>query len=345
VGAPGLVSSGFTWETVTTRDAGLDFTLLSQRLTGSFDWFNRETSNMLVAGQPLPGVLGTPAPSKNAASLMTKGWELSLTWSDKIGKDLSYSVRVGLADNTSKITKYDLNPTKTLGNVYVGQHFNEIWGFVTDGYFKTDAEAAAYDQSQLSGVTQMAGDIKYADLDKDGKITRGDNTVTNPGDQKIIGNSTPRYQYGVNLNVRYKNFDFAVFIQGIGKRDYMPTDNAFWGFQSEWSVPFVYMKDHWTPQTPNAYFPRLRFGGGSNFQWQTKYLQNGAYARLKNISIGYTLPAEMLNRIKIKSLRVYATGQNLFEITKMFKAYDPEIIGFGTYPLSRAVSFGIQLGL
>jgi len=345
VGAPGLVSPSFTWETVTTKDAGLDFTLLRQRLTGSFDWFNRETSNMLVGGQPLPGVLGTAPPSKNAASLMTKGWELSLTWNDKIGKDLSYSVRIGLADNTAKITKYDLNPTKSLGSYYVGQKFNEIWGFVTDGYFKTDAEAAAYDQSQLSGVTQMAGDVKYADLDKNGKITRGDNTVPNPGDQKIIGNSTPRYQYGINLNVQYKNFDFALFIQGVGKRDYMPTDNAFWGFQSEWSVPFVYMKDHWTPQTPNAYFPRLRFGGGSNFQWQTKYLQNGAYARLKNISIGYTIPAESLSGIKIKSLRVYATGQNLFEITKMFKAYDPEIIGFSNYPLSRAVSFGLQLGL
>jgi len=110
-------------------------------------------------------------------------------------------------------------------------------------------------------------------------------------------------------------------------------------------VPFVYMKDHWTPQNQNAYFPRLRFGGGSNFQTQTKYLQSAAYTRLKNLSIGYTLPVEVLNRIRIKNLRVYATGQNLFEITKMFKAYDPETIGFQTYPLSRSVSFGIQLGL
>ncbi|MDO6435177.1 TonB-dependent receptor [Flavitalea sp. BT771] len=345
VGAPGLVSPGFTWETVTTRDAGLDLTVLNQRLTGSFDWYARETKNMLVSGQPLPGVLGTAPPSKNAASLMTKGWELNLTWSDKIGKDLSYSVRVGLSDYTAKITKYDLNPTGSLGDYYVGKKFNEIWGLVTDGYFKTDAEAAAYDQSQLSGVTQMAGDIKYADLDKNGKISYGDNTVSNPGDQRVIGNSTPRYQYGLNLKVQYKRFDLAVFVQGVGKRDYMPGDNAFWGFQSEWSVPFVYMKDHWTQQNPNAYFPRLRFGGGSNFQTQTKYLQSAAYARLKNLSIAYTLPAEMLSRAKIKSIRVYVTGQNLFEITKMFKAYDPETIGFGTYPLSRSVSFGLQLGL
>lgn len=345
VSAPGLVSPGFTWEDVTTKDAGLDFSLLGQRLTGSFDWFNRETTKMLVAGQPLPGVLGTSAPNKNAASLRTKGWELSLTWNDKIGKDLSYSVRLGLSDYSAKITKYDLNPTGSLGSYYVGQKFNEIWGFATQGYFKTDAEAAAYDQSQLTGVTEMAGDIKYADLNKDGKISRGDNTLSNPGDQKIIGNSTPRYQFGFNLSVAYKNFDVALFIQGVGKRDYMPTDNAFWGFQSEWSIPFVYMKDHWTPNNPNAYFPRLRFGGGSNFQNQTKYLQNAAYARLKNISIGYSLPAQLLSRVKLKSLRFYATGQNLFEVTKLFKAYDPETIGFQTYPLSRSVSFGLQLGL
>jgi TonB-linked SusC/RagA family outer membrane protein len=345
VSAPGLVSPEFTWETVTTKDAGIDFFLLNQHLSGSFDWYTRETTNMLVAGQPLPGVLGTSAPNKNSASLRTNGWELSLTYNDKIGKDLSYSLRFGLSDYSAKITKYDLNPTRSLGNFYVGQKFNEIWGYVTDSYFKTDAEAAGYDQSQLTGVTEMAGDIKYADLDKDGKITRGDNTVTNPGDQKVIGNSTPRYQYGFNLTVQYKNFDLALFVQGVGKRDYMPTDNAFWGFQSEWSVPFIYMKDHWTPDHPNAYFPRLRFGGGGNFQNQTKYLQSAAYARLKNISVGYSLPPQVLGRIKLKSLRFYATGQNLFEVTKMFKAYDPETIGFQTYPLSRSVSFGLQLGL
>lgn len=347
VGSPGLVSTAFTWEEVVTRDAGMDVALFDQRLNGTFDWYIRDTKNMLVGGQPLPAVLGSTPPLKNAANLRTKGWELSLTWNDKIGNDFSYSVRVGLSDYTSTITKYDLNPTKvfTSGNYYVGQKFGEIWGFVTDGYFKTDAEGAAYDQSQLSGNTQMAGDIKYRDLNKDGKITYGDNTVSNPGDQKIIGNSTPRYQYGVNLSVQYKNFDLSIFAQGVGKRDVMPNDNAFFGFYSEWSVPFAYMKDHWTPENTNAYFPRLRFGGGSNFQTQTKYLQSGAYCRLKNISLGYNLPKDLLNRVKLRNLRVYVTGQNLFEITSLFEAYDPEIIGFGTYPLSRAVSFGVQLGL
>ncbi|MGN7722134.1 TonB-dependent receptor [Chitinophaga sp. 22620] len=345
VGAPGLVSPDFTWETVVTKDVGVDFAFLGNRLSGSFDWYIRTTRDMLVGGQPLPSVLGTTPPLKNAADLETKGWELSLTWKDDIGKDFNYSVRLGLSDYTSRITKYDLNPNQTIGSPYVGQKFNELWGYVTDGYFLTDAEAAAYNQSQLFGGTLMAGDIRYLDLNKDGEISPGESTVGNPGDRRIIGNSTPRYQYGVNLFAQYKSFDLSVFVQGVGKRDVMPNDNAFWGFYSEWSVPFNYMKDHWTPENPDAYFPRLRFGGGSNFQTQTKYLQSGAYARLKNVSLGYSLPSDLLQRIKMKSLRVYVTGQNLFEVTNLFKAYDPETIGFGTYPLSRSVSFGLQLSL
>lgn len=347
VGTPGLVSEGFTWEKVTTKDIGIDYSLLNERLSGTFDWYIRETKDMLVGGQPLPAVLGVTPPLKNAADLRTKGWELSVTWRDKIGKELKYSVRVGLSDYTSTITKYDLNPNKLFsnGNLYVGQKFGEIWGFETEGYFKTDAEGKAADQSQLSTVTQLAGDIKYKDLNKDGKISYGDNTVSNPGDQRVIGNRTPRYQYGVTLTAQYKHFDLTIFAQGVAKRDIMPNDNAFFGFYSEWSVPFEYMKDHWTPENTNAYFPRLRFGGGSNFQTQTKYLQSAAYCRLKNLSIGYTIPEEAIKATKIRNLRVYVTGQNLFEITSLFKAYDPEIIGFGTYPLSRAVSFGVQVGL
>ena len=347
VGAPGLVSPSFTWERVITRDGGLDFSVLQQRLTGAFDYYIRDTKNMLVGGQPLPTVLGTNPPLENAANLRTRGWELSLNWKDKIGKDFSYSVVLGLSDYTSEITKYDLNPTKLFTTYYVGQKFGEIWGFVTDGYFKTAADAAAVDQSQLYGGTLLPGDIRYKDLNGDKRITYGSNTVSDPGDQKIIGNTTPRYQFGLNLTARYKSFDVAVFFQGVAKRDYMPGsgDNSFWGFTSEWSIPFAYQKNHWEPNNPNAYYPVLRFGGGGNYLAQTKYLQNAAYTRMKNLSIGYTLPVELVNRIHLKSLRVYATGQNLFELTKLFKGYDPETVGFSIYPLSRAVSCGVQVGL
>jgi TonB-linked SusC/RagA family outer membrane protein len=345
VGAPGLVREDFTWESVITKDIGLDFSLLKQKLTGSFDWYIRDTKNMLVDGQPLPAVLGTAAPKRNAADLRTKGWEFNVTWSDKIGSDINYSMRLGLSDYTATITKYDLNPSGSIGSYYVGQKYNEIWGFVTEGFFQTDDEAQSADQSNIYAGTLLAGDVKYKDLDGDDRITRGNNTLSDPGDRKIIGNSTPRYQFGFNLTVQYKNFDFALFFQGVARRDYMPDDNAFLGFRSEWNVPFVYSKDHWTPDNQGAYFPRLRFGNGGNMETQTKYLQNAAYARLKNISLGYTIPSDVLERVKIQNVRFYVTGQNLFTITSLFDAYDPETIGFGTYPLSRAVSFGVQVGL
>lgn len=254
-------------------------------------------------------------------------------------------MRFGLSDYSATITKYDLNPTGSIGSFYVGQKYNEIWGFVTDGFFKTDDEANNFDQSDIYNRQLLAGDVKYKDLDGDGKISRGDNTLSKPGDRKIIGNSTPRYQYGINLGAQYKNFDLAIFFQGTAKRDYMPDDNAFLGFRSEWNVPYKYSLDHWEPDNPNAYFPRLRFGNASNMETQTKYLQNAAYCRLKNVALGYTFPSSILQRVKIQNVRVYVAGQNLITITKLFEAYDPETIGFGVYPISRAVSFGVQLGL
>lgn len=136
-----------------------------------------------------------------------------------------------------------------------------------------------------------------------------------------------------------------MLIQGIGKREVMLDGNAFWGFKSEWDVPMVYQLDYWTPGNTSAYYPRQRFGGGGNFQPQTKYLQNAAYARMKNISLGYTLPAGLFRQVKLQQLRVYVSAQNLFEVTKLHKAFDPEIFNARDYPLNRAISFGLQLGL
>ncbi len=342
VGSPGLVSPNFTWETVVTKDLGLDWTTLATRLAGSFDIYERDTKNMLVNSKTLPAVLGTAPPLKNSANLDTKGWELSVSWKDHIGSKFSYSLWIGLSDYSARITRYNLNPTLSLNDYYPGEKLGSIWGYVTDRYFTSAADAGSIDQTALYGGQEMAGDIKYKDLNHDGKITYGNNTVTNPGDQRIIGNSTPRYSYGVRLNLSYKQFELQVFAQGVAKEDWMPSDNAFWGFESEWSVPYIYMKDHWTPSNPNAYFPIIRFGGGSNFQSQTKYLQNAAYCRLKNLTLSYGLPTDILSRMKFKDLRVFATGQNLFELTRLFKAYDPETLGFSTYPLNRAISFGVK---
>ncbi|MCS3554239.1 MULTISPECIES: TonB-dependent receptor [unclassified Sphingobacterium] len=345
VNAPGLVSSNFTWEKVTTANLGFDFAFLNSKLTGALDIYTRKTSNMLVAGFPAPAVLGTAVPQRNAADLKTKGFDLSLDWKDKIGEDFYYNVTLALSDYQATITKFDLNPLGTIGTRYVGYKEGEIWGYETDGFFATDEEAAATNQSQLFGGKWLAGDIKFKDLNGDEKIDFGNNTISNAGDRKLIGNSTPRYQYSVNMGATYKGFDFTMFWQGIGKRDMMLGGNHFWGFTSEWATPSeALVGNYWTPENTDAYFPRLRFGGGGNFQTQTKYLQSAAYLRLKQLTLGYTLSPKLLEKIKVKNIRVYATGQNLFEFTKLYKNFDPEQFDRNNdYPLNRGFSAGVQL--
>ena len=316
---------------------------------------------MLVSGQPLPAVLGTGAPLRNAADLQTKGWELSITWKDHLfNNQLSYSATFGLSDATSTITKYDLNPTGIIGNnngiYYPGEKLGNIWGYESQGFYKTDAEAAAVDNSALAGYQWLAGDIKYADLNHDGKINYGNNTLSNPGDQKIIGNNTPRYKFGFNLNLAYKNFDFATFVAGVLKADYAPNDYVFYAFQgNEWNLPYGYATNYWTPQNPGAYFARPRFNGQGNEQANTHYLQNAAYARVKQLTLGYSLSPVFANKLHVKKVRVYVTGANLITITSLFKGYDPEIItsgytflstpNFQTYPYNKSVSFGLQATL
>jgi TonB-linked SusC/RagA family outer membrane protein len=347
VNPPALVNANFTWEKVTTKDIGFDMSMLKNRLTASFDAYVRDTKDILAPGTPLPNVLGTAVPQLNAASLRTKGWEVSINWRDRITKDLSYNFTVNVSDYHAEITRYDQNPLKLFSNnYYVGQKLGEIWGLVSDGYFKTDADAAAAKQSQVWGGTLLAGDVKYQDLNKDGAITYGTSSAVTPGDQRIIGNNTPRYQFGVNLNVDYKGFDFTAFLQGVGKRDYALSGPYFYPFNgSEWDVPVKSELDYWTPNNANSYYPRLRFGGGGNYKTQTKYLQNAAYIRMKNLALGYTLPLKLISKVKLSRARIYISGENLFEFTNLNRNYDPELLGAQDYPLNRAVSFGLRLGL
>jgi hypothetical protein len=214
VSAAGLVSPTLTWETVVTRNLGLDITALGNRFDLSFDVYSRDTKDMLTNIE-YPSILGTASPDANAADLRTTGWELAVTWQDRIKTDWNYSVTLALADNTSKITKYD-NPTGVLPDpsnanteYYVGQTIGERWGFVTEGIFQTADEVASHaDQSQL-GANWRAGDIKYKDLNGDGKITRGSNTLEDPGDQQIIGIEAPRYTFGINGSVGWKGISLS----------------------------------------------------------------------------------------------------------------------------------------
>ena len=205
--APGLVSSSFTWETVNQLDLGIDGTWLNNRLSASFDWYRRDTKDMLTKGATLPSVLGTDVPRSNAANMKTTGWEVSIEWSDRLSCGLGYHIKGVLSDYQSEITKYS-NDTRLLSDYYVGQKIGEIWGLVSNGLFQSDEEAAKWDQKAINGGHWSAGDVKFEDIDGDGKVTWGEGTVDKPGDRKILGNSTPRYAYGITAGADYKGFDF-----------------------------------------------------------------------------------------------------------------------------------------
>jgi TonB-linked SusC/RagA family outer membrane protein len=346
VNPAGIVNPNFTWEKVTSKNIGLDASLLRNRLTLTFDAYIRDTKDILAAGATLPAVLGTGVPQVNAASMQTKGWELAVGWRDGTPGGFNYGLTLNVSDYSSKITSYNGNLTRVLGTIYQGMNVGEIWGFVSDGYFETDASAAAVDQKNIWGGTWLAGDMRYQDLNKDSKITIGANTVNDPGDQKVIGNNTPRYQFGADLNLSYAGFDLSAFFQGVAKRDVWLSGTYMFPFANdEWDVPLSYQRDYWTAQNTNAYYARLRFGGGGNYRTQTKYLQNAAYVRMKNIALGYTVPARIISRAKLQRARIYVSGENLAEITNVQKGFDPELLGAQSYPLNRAVSFGLQIGL
>lgn len=343
--APGLVSPNFSWEKVSTRNFGLDFTMLDNRLTGTFDIYRRETKGMIVRGLALPAILGTGAPNRNAADLKTNGWEFELSWRDQLESGFRYFASFNLSDNKAEITKYDLNPTGSLGDHYVGKRIGEIWGYTSDGLYATDEEAAQLNKNRIWGGKWLAGDVRYVDLNNDGAVNNGLNTLDDPGDLSIIGNSEPRYNYGLRLGGEYKNFDATIFLQGVGKRDIMLGGTYFWGFTSEWSVPTTASLDYWTEENPNAYFPRQRFGGGGNFQTQTQYLQDASYLRVKQLTLGYTLPSTILQKAKLSKVRFYLTSENPFVWTKMFESYDPEKTDRMAYPIQKTFAFGLQLNL
>ena len=357
------VASNLTWEKVTTYDVGVDWAFLNNRLSFTGDYYIRYTTNMMVPGASLPGVYGVSAPQENAADMRTNGWEIALRWNDRTklaGHTLTYGVNASLGDYQTVVTRFN-NETRLIdGSNYKGQKLGEIWGYVVDGLFQTDEEAAAYqeqvDCSYLMGRIMskaapeykklVAGDLKYVDLDGDGKISRGTNTVDDPGDRRVIGNALPRYSYTFGGDVNWRGFDISILFQGVGKRDWYPGggfSNLFWGpycrphgtFLSQQLVDQI-----WSPENPDGYFPFPRgmeaYSGNSNTLYDasnshytltvpnTRYIQNCAYLRFKNLTIGYTLP---VLKQYFQQIRVYFTGENLAywsPLKKHCKYIDPE---------------------
>ncbi len=350
VGMANLMSPALTWEKVRTRNYGFDAGFLRNRLNISFDYFVRNTFDMLGPAESLPAVLGTGVPSSNNASLQSKGFEVVLGWKDNI-RNFSYDLKFLVSDATSTITRY-YNPQKLLTNgYYEGAQLGEIWGFTTVGLFESDEEAQTIDQSYLSTEPWRAGDVHYADLNNDGKINIGRNTVDDPGDLSVIGNSSPRYAYSMMASASWKGIDFNMLWQGIGKRDLALDGTLFWGTPGGrwWAIGLEEHMDYWTPDNTDAYWPRPYMDKGyKNHRVQTRYLQNGAYLRLKSLQLGYTIPSPITQKALVKNLRIYVSGENLLTFTKLITIFDPEATGgdYGSgtvYPLQKVLSIGMNL--
>lgn len=372
--APVPLTADITWEKTASSNIGVDFGFFRNRLTGSFDVYERKTKDMLTPGPTLSAVYGAASPPQNTGTLVTKGFELSINWqqSNKVGgKDLNWSIGGVLSDYTAEITSFNNNSLR-LADHYKGKQIGEIWGYITDGYFTSDAEAAKWSSDKVSQSLVYrqirssagewnrlrAGDLKFKDLNGDSIINNGLNTLTNPGDMRVIGNSLPRYSFGITGNASWNNFDMSFFFQGIGKQNWYPGNNAdkFWGPYSRAYYSFTpegFKDKIWSPENPNAYFPLLRSyealnDGGTLRQPTDKYLQDLAYIRLKNLSIGYSLPANIMKRLGFTNCRIYVTGENLFTWTKLETDYiDPEQasaeVNGRVYPFMKSYAFGLDL--
>lgn len=335
-----------TWEKVTNTDLGLDFAMLNRKLEGSFSYFWRETKGT-YGTMIQPGVFGIGSPSSNIGDFKSWGWELSLNWKDKIGEDFSYFIGGNFSDNNNKVIKF-LNRTNVSAGVVTlleGYSKNAIFGYRTDGYFQNDQEIKDNLVNHQNAML-APGDIRYVDMNGDQLISGGKGTLEDSGDLVYLGTQNPRYSFGLNLGFNYKGFDFSAFIQGVGKREFLLPSILTLPYTESWRQAWEIHTDYWTPENPNARFPRLVMGGGSNTRISDKWVVNGAYARLKNIQLGYVLPKGLTSKAKIERLRVYFTGEDLFEFKKAWNPYfDPETPNgqaFG-YPFFRSFTLGVNV--
>ena len=358
---PGIVSNALTWETVETWDIGLDVNMFNNRLNMSFDWYTRYTYDMVGPAPTLPAILGTNAPKINNTDMKSVGWDLEIGWRDRIG-EVGYGVKLVLSDATQTILKYP-NENKALGNNYgnnywEGKKLGQIWGYTTAGLAQSQEEMDAWiaNNKPSWGGNWGAGDVKYVDLNGDGKINSGANVLGDSGDMSIIGNDTPRYNFGINLDANWKGFDLSMFWQGTLKRDYWLDGPYFWGATGgQWqSAGFVEHWDFWRPEgdelgaNTGAYFPRASFDGGKNQYRSSGYLQDASYIRLKNIQLGYTLPENLVKKAGMQSVRVYVSADNLLTISDISGMFDPEALGgdYGAgklYPLQKTISVGLNV--
>ncbi|MGN7819259.1 SusC/RagA family TonB-linked outer membrane protein [Chitinophaga sp. 22536] len=363
VAAPTAVTKSLTWETVRTLDFGTDISLFNNNINVTFDWYERNTSDMLTS-KAVPSAFGAAAPMVNNGALRTRGYEISIDANYPLKKDWTIYGTLSFWDSKTFVTQWD-NPSMLLTQNYVGKQLGEIWGFETDRYFTKDDDMTKLpDQSKLTDGTFKfgPGDIKYKDLDGSGVIDGGKGSLNDHGDLKRIGNALPRYQYSVRLGTTFKQFDFDVLFQGVGKQNYWGLGDLAIPLYRAGDILYDHQLDFWTESNPNAKYPNpypnnangkvqglTAAAGGNNFYPQSKYLLNLAYLRLKNITLGYTLPDALIKRAHLQKVRVYASAQNIATISNVGVPIDPEITtGEGniygrTWPFQKTWSFGLQV--
>lgn len=386
--APAPIPESLTWETAQTLDFGLDMSFLKGRLSFTGDYYIRKTLDMYTVGPTLPDVFGASSPKGNYAEMTTKGYEITVRWNDSFnlaGKPFNYGLKASLVDYKSVIDKYN-NATKSLSTAsyntsyYSGMVVGEIWGFVSNGLWQNQADidaaeagALAAGQKYYNPLMQTSktyklypGDIKFEDLNGNGYIDRGQNTVDNPGDRKIIGNSEPRYIYSFGIDLEWNNIFLSAFFQGVGKQDWYPSNEAsvIWGQYNRpyAQMPKWHLNNYWTEDNPDAYLPRYAgyyapFYKGTN-NANTRYLMDVSYIRLKNLQVGYTLPAKWTDAIKMKKVSVFFSGENLWTWSPMYEyTRDIDVTAniYGTdsvlsstgdgfnYPTLRSYSLGLNI--
>lgn len=388
-----------SWEDLETFDFGVDARFLNNRLGLVFDYYVRNTNNMFVGFQGTTWTTGGAAPLGNFGTLKTKGYEVAVDYNHRFESGLGINVRANFDDAISRF--YNVTSQRTTGSFYDGSAYGDIWGYETDRLYQMDdfvlgadgkpqlinltedmtkyfanGDGKAYQLKDPNGVYQPRlentntfnfgpGDVKFKDLNGDGEIDNGDGTVDNPGDRRIIGNTTPRYNYGLRLGADYKGFDFSIFFQGTGQRAMWGNGAlAIAGFNTaDGAMPAAIVDDYWTPDNTAAFYPAAFNNAGSNdannMQVQSKYLLDLSYTRIKNITFGYVLPKSFIAPAKLSNVRVYVALENFFTWDKLNGLpIDPEVVsgfsmfnesnyntgrtGVGT-PTFKSASFGVQL--
>lgn len=391
-GSPSPLPKVVTWETTKSLDFGVDIGLLNNRIFANFDWYNKTTDGMYLPGKPLPAIFGASEPRENFAALENKGFELGITYRDKFdlaGSPLNFNVSANVSNFKAYITKYD-NPNGLMSTYWEGQRLGEIYGYRVDGQFQSDDEALAYQNSFTNPSSSLgnvynyilnvvqnsewnhlrAGDIKYVDTDGDGRIDQGDYTLEDHGDLVPIGNALPQFPFGANLNASWKLFDFSLAVAGVAKQHWSPHGDIFWGPYSRPYLSFIrkdLIDNAWTPEHPENTYPRIERGYAalngqrSMYEPNDYYLQNVGFLRVKNLSLGVTVPQKLTKKFSVEKMRLFFSGENIFtwSFGNLTKYVDPEQAGSGitysnpgdatdrtdlrSYPYGKTYSFGINI--